>query len=99
MQLPSEATQEISIADVAVDALAEAMANRLDPLGDAPPTSEITQRASEIVRGVLDLGGRSFAVLVAGSEQDAKRLAVACGKDGDDSLREAFQALDRLMEI
>jgi hypothetical protein len=99
MQLPSEATQQISIADVAIDALADAMANRLDPLGDTPPTPEITQRASEIVRGVLDLGGRRFAVLVADSEQDAKRLAMACGKNGDDSLREAFAALDRLVEL
>jgi hypothetical protein len=88
---------QIDIAELAAQALAEAMAWRQDPLNTPAPTDDMVKRAAAIVSAVADLGGRKFVVLVCGSEADAKRLAIACGKNGD-HVGEALRVLDLLAE-
>lgn len=88
-------TQYLSTTDVAIEALAEAMAARLNPYNTAPPTTEITARATMVVHALLDRAGRPFTVLMHGDEEDAKRLAKACGK-GEDFLGEALRVIERL---
>lgn len=95
--ISDEPPAQIDIIELAVQALAEAMAWRVDPLNIPAPTADMTQRATDIVSAVTDLGGRKFVVLVCGSEADAKRLAVACGKNGD-HISEALRVLDLLAE-
>ena len=95
--LPEEPSVQIDITELAVQALAEAMAWRADPLNSPTPTSDMSRRAADIVSAVTDLGGRKFVVLVCGSEADAKRLATACGKNGD-HVGEALRVLDLLAE-
>lgn len=91
--------EEISldtVAGYATQALADAMAWRFDTGLSIGPTDEMQQRAAEIVRAVLDISGNRFAVLLNGSEEDAKRLAFACGKNGDHT-GEALQVIRRLV--
>jgi hypothetical protein len=92
-----EPKYHVEIADIATQALAEAMAWRLDPLNGIPPTDEMLKRAAEVVAAITDLAARPFVVLVCGSEKDAARLAQACGKNGD-HIGEALRVLDRLAE-
>lgn len=92
-----EPPAQIDIAELATQALAEAMAWRIDPLNTPPPTTDMLKRSADIVAAVTDLGGRKFVVLVCGSEDDAKRLATACGKNGD-HIGEALRVLDLLAE-
>lgn len=47
---------------------------------------ETTEDHAARLNAALRISGRSFAVLVAGPEQDAKRLTVACGKGAEDSI-------------
>lgn len=88
---------QINITELASQALAEAMAWRLDPLDTPAPTDDMLKRAAAIVSAVTDLARRKFIVLVCGSEADAKRLAIACGKNGD-HIGEAMRVLDILAE-
>jgi hypothetical protein len=96
--LPEDRKYHIEIIDIAAQALAEAMAWRLDPLNGLPPTDDMVKRASQVVSAITDLAGRPFVVLVCGSERDAARLAEACGKNGD-HIGEALRVLDRLAEV
>jgi len=88
-------TQYLSFTDVAVEALSEAMAARLNPYNTAPPTPEIIERATAVVNAVLDRAARPFVVLMHGDEGDASRLAKACGKD-DGFLSEALRVIELL---
>lgn len=88
---------QVDITELATQALAEVMAQRLDPLNTPAPTDDMLKRAAAIVTAVADLGGRKFVVLVCGSEADAQRLATACGKNGD-HVGEALHVLDLLAE-
>lgn len=93
-----ESSGPVDLAEYATQALAEAMAWRLDPLNEVPPTDEMFKQAESVVSGMLDLAGRKVIVLVCGSEADAVRLAKACGKNGT-HVGEALQVLDRLAEM
>lgn len=81
--------------EIAIDALALAMAARLNPYNTAAPAAELTERATMIVHAVLDRAARPFIVLTYGDEIDAKLLAEACGKNGD-YLSEALRVIERL---
>lgn len=89
---------QIDIAELAAQALAEAMAWRQDPLNTPAPTEDMINRSTKLVSALLDLAGRKFVVLVCGSEADAKSLAIACGKTGD-SIGEALRVIDALAEM
>jgi hypothetical protein len=89
----------IDLSDYAAQALADAMAWRLDPLNDLPPTDDMIKQATQVVAAMLDLVGRDVIVLVSGSEADAKRLAQACGKDSEQHIGEALSVLERLAEL
>lgn len=82
--------------ETAVYALAEAMAYRLDSLNPVV-TEDILERAGQIVRATLDIGGRRFAVLLQDSIEDAKRLVAACGKNGE-HLSEGLKVIEKLTE-
>lgn len=83
--------------ETAIYALAEAMAYRSDPI--APQvTEDILQRAKEIVTATLDIAGRRFVVLVRDSEADARRLVVACGKNGE-HVGEGLRVIDKLTDM
>lgn len=86
----------ITTTDYAIQALAEAMAERAEPVHRLPPTEAIFIRAAEIVRGLLDISGRPFAVLVADCEADARRLMEVSGLDGEDGLGDALLIIKRL---
>lgn len=84
-----------SVNDIAIDALACAMAARLNPYNTAEPSPELIERATFVVNALLDRAGRPFVVLTHGDKGDAERLAEACGKNGD-YLSEALRVIEQL---
>ena len=83
--------------ETAIYALADAMAYRADPV--APQvTDDVLKRAQQIVRATLDIAGRPFVVLLRDSEADARRLVVACGKNGE-HVGEGLRVIDKLTEV
>lgn len=82
--------------ETAIYALAEAMAYRVDPI-DPQVTDEILKRAESIVYATLDIAGRPFVVLVRDSEADARRLVLACGKNGE-HLSEGYKVIQNLTD-
>jgi hypothetical protein len=94
--MTAEPTETITPADWAVQALADAMAYRLDPFKDTPPTEAMIERARQVVEGMLDLAGRKVVVMVAGSEQNARRLAEACGRTDEEAVAKALGIIDTL---
>lgn len=85
--------------EVAIHALAEAMANRVDPVRQEGPTSEMFERAAEVVNAILDFAGRAFMVLVVDSRESAVALATACGKSSEDDIAQAMIVLKNLADI
>lgn len=85
-----------SAASIAIEALACAMAERLNPYNTAPPSAELIERATLIVNATLDRAGRPFVVLMYGDIEDAKRLAEANGKDSEQFFNEALCVIERL---
>ena len=96
--MTAEPTETITPTDWAVQALADAMAYRLDPFADAPPTAEMIERARQVVEGMLDIAGQKVVVMVAGSEQNARRLAQACGRTDDEAVTMALGIIDELAQ-
>lgn len=94
-ELTTLVTSQDDVNEIAIDALACAMAARLNPYNTAPPAQELVERAAMIVNAVLDRSARPFIVLTHGNEYDAKCLAEACGKNGD-HLSEALRVIERL---
>ena len=82
--------------ETAIYALAEAMAYRVNPM-DPQVTDDILKRAEYIVYATLDIAGRPFVVLVRDSEADAKRLVLACGKNGE-HLSEGYKVIQNLTD-
>lgn len=83
--------------ETAIYALADAMAYRIDPVAPRV-TDEILKRAQAIVLATLDVAGRPFVVLLRDSEADARRLVVACGKNGE-HVGEGLRVIDKLTEV
>ena len=83
--------------ETAIYALAEAMAYRADPM-TSQVTDDILKRAQQIVQATLDIAGRPFVVLLRDSEADARRLVVACGKNGE-HVGEGLRVIDKLTEV
>lgn len=90
------APEHVTAKDYAIQALAQAMTERAEPLRRVPPTEDMVTRAGEIVRATLDIAGRPFAVLLADDLGDAQRLRAACGRDTDGDLGEALLVIKRL---
>lgn len=88
-------TSRDDVHEIAIDALALAMAARLNPYNTAAPAPELVERATMIVNAVLDRAARPFIVLTHEDEYDAQCLAEACGKNGD-HLSEALRVIERL---
>lgn len=93
------AAELLTHAEVAIHALAEAMANRADPIRQEAPTSEMFERSAEVVNAILDFAGREIVVLIVDSREAAVALAAACGKDSEDDIAQAMIVLKNLAEV
>lgn len=92
---------DTDLRELATDALSYAMAQLV---GLASVTPAVAQRAAMIVDAVLDRAGRSFVVLIDGSEIDARALAAAAIKVSpkprpvtDDDVAQAAAAISAMV--